>query len=446
MWAEPTKTARASASVSRPQRGELLVSPHGVLELRAVRLDRERQARRGSDRCAQQDVVREDEVRRRQLAERRGVGVHEPLALFRRRVLEQLGLHPLVPVEHEHRQQAAGVGAHGLRAAEVELLRVRLLRHDHDVVARAAPLAGDRPRVDVRAGASEQVAVPEQDPHGWAVSPARVTRCRRIWAIPRGSTDPRAACGPLARGENDADFQTDADGACAPGAHGCAHVQCRGGGVGTARRPDRKLRLPALRGRPRRRAPVRGRGATSSEEPIDEEETFGFLEDLPGEDFPADEEEFVDWGDTDDDVECGDADDSIDLGEGDDEVALGDGDDEADGNDGDDVLHGGPGKDRLSGGAGNDAVYGEPGSDTLDGGVGNDRHFGGAGADTVTAGAGKDMLDGGAGKDTLDAGAGNDTIKAKDGKRDVVRCGKGRDTVRADRSDKLTGCEVVKRR
>ena len=80
--------------------------------------------------------------------------------------------------------------------------------------------------------------------------------------------------------------------------------------------------------------------------------------------------------------------------------------------------------------------------------VARDQHLarGGAGADTVKAGAGKDTLDGGPGKDTLDGGAGNDTITAKDGKRDVVRCGKGSDTVRADRKDKLTGCEVVKRR
>jgi hypothetical protein len=33
-------------------------------------------------------------------------------------------------------------------------------------------------------------------------------------------------------------------------------------------------------------------------------------------------------------------------------------------------------------------------------------------------------------------------IKAKDGKRDIVRCGAGRDRVRADKKDKLVGCEV----
>ena len=76
-------------------------------------------------------------------------------------------LEPLVVVEHEHGQQAAGkLGHDDRRAADVVALRVPLLADDRHVVAEAAPLARERPRVDVRAGAAQEVAVPENDPHG----------------------------------------------------------------------------------------------------------------------------------------------------------------------------------------------------------------------------------------------------------------------------------------
>jgi hypothetical protein len=42
--------------------------------------------------------------------------------------------------------------------------------------------------------------------------------------------------------------------------------------------------------------------------------------------------------------------------------------------------------------------------------------------------------------------SGNDKINVANGKKDSVNCGKGRDSVRADRVDKLTGCERVRRR
>jgi hypothetical protein len=45
--------------------------------------------------------------------------------------------------------------------------------------------------------------------------------------------------------------------------------------------------------------------------------------------------------------------------------------------------------------------------------------------------------------DVIEAGAGNDQVHANDGHTDRVNCGPGRDTVWADRSDKLTGCEIV---
>jgi hypothetical protein len=41
--------------------------------------------------------------------------------------------------------------------------------------------------------------------------------------------------------------------------------------------------------------------------------------------------------------------------------------------------------------------------------------------------------------------AGNDQIHANDGHTDTVNCGPGRDTVWADRTDRLTGCEVIHR-
>ncbi|MFL5955569.1 MAG: TolB family protein [Gaiellaceae bacterium] len=47
--------------------------------------------------------------------------------------------------------------------------------------------------------------------------------------------------------------------------------------------------------------------------------------------------------------------------------------------------------------------------------------------------------------DVILAGAGNDRVHANDGHRDRVDCGPGRDTVWADRTDKLTGCEIVHR-
>jgi hypothetical protein len=51
----------------------------------------------------------------------------------------------------------------------------------------------------------------------------------------------------------------------------------------------------------------------------------------------------------------------------------------------------------------------------------------------------------GHGGDVISAGAGADRVHARNGKRDTISCGPGRDVVWADRSDRLTGCEVVYR-
>jgi Ca2+-binding RTX toxin-like protein len=151
-------------------------------------------------------------------------------------------------------------------------------------------------------------------------------------------------------------------------------------------------------------------------------------------------------------------------------TALGDvilggaGNDVIDGGAGDDCLLGDTGADRLLGGAGdddlrgmtgNDFLGGGSGNDSLDGGIGNDTEQGDAGNDTIVGGKGKDKLVGGPGNDTLtggggrdsfSAGPGNDVINSRDGVRETVKCGPGRDTVRADRSDRLSGCERVTRR
>jgi Ca2+-binding RTX toxin-like protein len=112
------------------------------------------------------------------------------------------------------------------------------------------------------------------------------------------------------------------------------------------------------------------------------------------------------------------------------------------------------GADRLVGSAGNDKLYGAGGNDNLNGGSGNDRLAGGRGHDVLTGGAGRDRLDGGSGNDKLNGGpganayvggSGRDTIDARNKTKDTVDCGKGRDAVRADKKDRLRGCERVKR-
>ena len=118
---------------------------------------------------------------------------------------------------------------------------------------------------------------------------------------------------------------------------------------------------------------------------------------------------------------------------------------------GNDCLFGGDGNDSLAGSEHNDLLEGDAGNDNLKGGALHDRLDGGPGRDRVIGGAGRDRLDGGAGNDSIDGGqgsnrysggAGNDSINAANGRRETVNCGSGRrDTVRADRSDRLRGCE-----
>ena len=119
-----------------------------------------------------------------------------------------------------------------------------------------------------------------------------------------------------------------------------------------------------------------------------------------------------------------------------------------------DRLNGTAGGDRIRGLAGDDVLNGLDGDDCLEGGAGGDRLTGsrgrnrlsgGAGNDTLTGGADNDRLTGGPGRNTYRAGAGNDQVLAANGSRDAVDCGPGRDTARADRTDRLRGCERVRR-
>jgi hypothetical protein len=41
---------------------------------------------------------------------------------------------------------------------------------------------------------------------------------------------------------------------------------------------------------------------------------------------------------------------------------------------------------------------------------------------------------------------GNDVVPARDGVRDLIACGAGRDTAYVDRYDRVSGCEIVRRK
>jgi Ca2+-binding RTX toxin-like protein len=74
---------------------------------------------------------------------------------------------------------------------------------------------------------------------------------------------------------------------------------------------------------------------------------------------------------------------------------------------------------------------------TFRGGPGNDVFFGTKANDVAKGGGGLDQLNGEAGRDRL---------SARDGKRDIVDCGKGRDKAKIDKREALlSGCEAVKR-
>lgn len=89
---------------------------------------------------------------------------------------------------------------------------------------------------------------------------------------------------------------------------------------------------------------------------------------------------------------------------------------------------------------------GTDGDDVLTGTAGGDRLQGRGGNDRLDGRGGDDCLDGGAGEDELLGGSGDDRIDADDGEADTVSCGPGADSATVDSSDRVTGCEKVKRK
>ena len=152
-------------------------------------------------------------------------------------------------------------------------------------------------------------------------------------------------------------------------------------------------------------------------------------------------------------------------------LAGGGGNDLLDGGDGPDVLIGGSGFDTATyagrsaavtvslDGRANDGAAGEGenvtpsvegvvggrGADRLVGNSRTNRLRGGRGNDTLRGGRGRDSLEGGAGRDTLSGGPSGDFLAGGAG-RDRVSGGSGTDIAVADRRDRVTGCEHVRRR
>ena len=129
-----------------------------------MRLHDVRAAARSADGPTQQDVVDVEEICGPLFADRRGVRVDPGVELRARALLQALHLVALVAVDHENGEQPADVRSHGGRSSEIEPLRLSLLGEHGDVMAASAPLARELPGVDVRPRATQEVAVPDEDP------------------------------------------------------------------------------------------------------------------------------------------------------------------------------------------------------------------------------------------------------------------------------------------
>ena len=131
-----------------------------------MRLDGEARAGCGRDRRAHDDVVREHEVGRQQAAQHSGVRLDVPVALGGGAVLHASGVEAFVAVEDEDGQQPVGeLGPHARAPPRSNPPGAAPADHG-DVVRGPRPFPHERPRVDVRARAAEEVAVPDADPHG----------------------------------------------------------------------------------------------------------------------------------------------------------------------------------------------------------------------------------------------------------------------------------------
>jgi hypothetical protein len=100
------------------------------------------------------------------------------------------------------------------------------------------------------------------------------------------------------------------------------------------------------------------------------------------------------------------------------------------------------GNDRISarGGRGFDAPLTT--KTTISAGAGRDRVKGSVKRDLIGGGAGADRISPGKGTDRIKSLGGVDRLRLRDGERDYARCGPGKDKVRADRKDRLAGCDV----
>ncbi len=181
-----------------PPRLELWPPAHRVLELRPMRLHGIPRSRRVTDRAPEQHVVAEHEIRRQVRSHGGRVYLDPGVELLARAVLEQLDAIALVLVEHEDREQASDIGSYDSGAADVEALGMRLLAEHGDVVPRARPLARELARVDVRPRPTEQVPVPEENPHRSDGIPSRVplSRLRLGFGLVRRPAATSAAASP----------------------------------------------------------------------------------------------------------------------------------------------------------------------------------------------------------------------------------------------------------
>src|SRR5205085_11910598 len=87
---------------------EVGAAAHGVLELRAVRLDPKADPARCATRRPEQNMIREHEVGGSKLTQRRGIRLDVRLPLLPGEVAEEPRLEPLVAVEHEDGEQPPG--------------------------------------------------------------------------------------------------------------------------------------------------------------------------------------------------------------------------------------------------------------------------------------------------------------------------------------------------
>ncbi|MEQ1489577.1 MAG: FG-GAP-like repeat-containing protein [Terricaulis sp.] len=114
------------------------------------------------------------------------------------------------------------------------------------------------------------------------------------------------------------------------------------------------------------------------------------------------------------------------------------------GNDGWDTIDGGDGNDFIDAGAGySDSVLGGNGNDTLIGGEGDDGLYGNAGNDNISGGDGRDYIEDSSGVDVLDGGAGDDTLSSFGLGADIIDGGSGVDLVTINRSEALSGDNVI---